>query len=536
MRRLAVCLLVCSTILAIPRNITVDDDSSMITYSGDWEPASQHLNPLDFGGGHSVTSQDGATATFTFTGVAVYFMGPLWPYDVFSQVSLDNGPPVRISMVDRASTPTDGGSESVRSAVLWGASGLSNSRHTLVVSRADRYAIVDAFVYTVDDGQGSSSSSSTTLSSSSSISSTTSLSSIMTTVTSVVVDTGPSFTSTRTITSVVQGITSGSSLIFPISTNTSGSSNGSSSGSGTSQTVIIAVAVTVGILALVAALATFIWCCRRRRNESDAAPIWPDLHEHKPTVQAPVPGPSYSPRPEPSTRESYASNMPLTGSPSYIATPTSAYGVNPMERASYASTDFSSSGPSQYATTAGVYAADGSNRMSYASTAPSSNLDRASGSYGQPTGQQFNANPGDYSQTPAFDPNALYPINETMTEPASGPSTGVVAPQPRDMYSWNEKNIMLSPGGAAQPASSMVPQNVASSRIGNTSDWGAEHVAPNSMGVSKAPPSSFSGPHGAGPVNIGGAGGLSPSHRDLEDLRAQTASVPPPAYTEVHQA
>jgi hypothetical protein len=55
-------------------NVTVDDASSLITYTGTWMPLSEESNGLDFGGAHHVSLEQGSMATFSFTGsVALNF-------------------------------------------------------------------------------------------------------------------------------------------------------------------------------------------------------------------------------------------------------------------------------------------------------------------------------------------------------------------------------------------------------------------------------------------------------------------------------
>lgn len=84
-------------------------------------------------------------------GVAVYFMSPLWPYGVFTQLQLDSQPPVELNLSDpNVRTPDATGPETVESAVVWGSGPLSNTTHTLLISkirRPDRpYAIVDGLM------------------------------------------------------------------------------------------------------------------------------------------------------------------------------------------------------------------------------------------------------------------------------------------------------------------------------------------------------------------------------------------------------
>ncbi|TFK33252.1 hypothetical protein BDQ12DRAFT_691300 [Crucibulum laeve] len=85
----------------------------------------------------------------TPSGVAIYFLSPLWPYLVNTAVSLDNGPIALVDLVDH-SRPQDPnqGPETVQSTAVWGASGLANTQHTLVVSvgAGQPFGIVDAFM------------------------------------------------------------------------------------------------------------------------------------------------------------------------------------------------------------------------------------------------------------------------------------------------------------------------------------------------------------------------------------------------------
>ncbi|KAJ7673998.1 hypothetical protein DFH06DRAFT_752458 [Mycena polygramma] len=151
-------------------NVTVDDVSPMISYSGIWEPSSSHLSGLDLGGSHTLSSDSSASATFLFTGVAVYYLSPRWPYDVSTRLSLDGAPSVLVNLTDPSTSPSPpGGSESALSSAVWSATGLANTSHTLIATYGN-YIIVDGFIYTVDNGTSS-------LSSSASSSSTSSLSS-----------------------------------------------------------------------------------------------------------------------------------------------------------------------------------------------------------------------------------------------------------------------------------------------------------------------------------------------------------------------
>jgi len=51
-------------------NITVDDSDPKISYVGSWEPSSNHLSALDYGGSHTLSEDPNGSATFTFTGMS----------------------------------------------------------------------------------------------------------------------------------------------------------------------------------------------------------------------------------------------------------------------------------------------------------------------------------------------------------------------------------------------------------------------------------------------------------------------------------
>ncbi|KAJ7059166.1 hypothetical protein C8F01DRAFT_989837 [Mycena amicta] len=132
---------------AILTNITVDDtDTSVITYKGAWDPFASHQSTLDFGGSHAFSSDEGASATLGFSGVAVYYLAPRWPYAVSSRISLDGGEAVLVNLTDLRASPTpEGGSESAVWSVAWFADGLTQEPHEVVVSIGN-YIIVDGFM------------------------------------------------------------------------------------------------------------------------------------------------------------------------------------------------------------------------------------------------------------------------------------------------------------------------------------------------------------------------------------------------------
>jgi len=150
------------------KNVTVDDKDSAIVYApaGAWVPSAS--NSLDYGGAHTLTQNATATATFNFTGacvrviqlnhtyyqldnlgVAIYFLSPRWPYAVTTAVSLDSGPSFLIDLVDHGRPDAGVGPETVQSQVVWNATGLANTRHTLVISvgQGQPYGIVDGLMF-----------------------------------------------------------------------------------------------------------------------------------------------------------------------------------------------------------------------------------------------------------------------------------------------------------------------------------------------------------------------------------------------------
>ncbi|KAJ7059542.1 hypothetical protein C8F01DRAFT_989234, partial [Mycena amicta] len=141
-------LLLSKRALAALVNVSIDDTSPLITYLGTWEPDSAHLSSLDFGGAHTVSADLNASAVLRFTGVAVYFLSPRWPYAVTTQLTLDDDNTVVLDLTDHnASSTPPGGSESVPSSIVWSATGLTNGLHTVVVRMASggQFAVVDGF-------------------------------------------------------------------------------------------------------------------------------------------------------------------------------------------------------------------------------------------------------------------------------------------------------------------------------------------------------------------------------------------------------
>ena len=170
---LAVALLLSlSQIIHADHNVTVDNTSNLIVYQGSWITAV--FPNYDYGGSQqlvdlgSTPDAGGSTATFKFTGtsfisprslgsqsfsgVAIYFMAPEWPYTVNTVLTLDSDPPVVVSMTSLNTLPIGSVGPNVVSQVLWGRTGLSNTEHTLVASLAAgaRYIVVDALMYVLE--------------------------------------------------------------------------------------------------------------------------------------------------------------------------------------------------------------------------------------------------------------------------------------------------------------------------------------------------------------------------------------------------
>ncbi|KAF9463646.1 hypothetical protein BDZ94DRAFT_1258190 [Collybia nuda] len=254
-------------------NVTVDDRDPAIVYAppGAWTLSAN--NSLNAGGAHMLTQNPTATATLTFTGVAIYFMSPKWPYLVNTAISLDSGTPVVVDLVDHSRPNTGEGPETVQSEVVWGASGLSNTQHKLVVSvgAGQPFAIVDTLIYTQLDPE----------------------------------DTATTSTSsTLPPTSASSSSTSESS---PPPASTSSAATSSSS----KRVLSIALGTVLGVLALLIIAAGFWFCARRRRRPVSEA--WT------------VPG-----HPYPSNSEMTAAPMTgLNGAANYYNQPYNPYGYGP---------------------------------------------------------------------------------------------------------------------------------------------------------------------------------------------------------------
>ncbi|KIM38712.1 hypothetical protein M413DRAFT_420070 [Hebeloma cylindrosporum] len=131
-------------------NVTVDDQDASISYfpQGSWYETDR--GTLDAGGQHMLTSDPDAYATFTFKGVSIYFMSPLWPYLVNTAITLDDGPLVLLDLVDHNHVNTGAGTATVKSQIVAKATGLEYTEHTITISVGANqpYAIVDTLIYT----------------------------------------------------------------------------------------------------------------------------------------------------------------------------------------------------------------------------------------------------------------------------------------------------------------------------------------------------------------------------------------------------
>jgi len=154
---------------AILKNVTYDNTDPSVTYlpSGGLGWSLDLQEGLDYGGTHALADDiPNASATFKFTGVAVYYFSPLWPYNVSTVLSLDGGENFTVSLFDQTATESSGGPPTQASAARYGFTGLSNDSHTLSMfsiqipnlneASSDpsqtEWIVVDGFNVTIDDG------------------------------------------------------------------------------------------------------------------------------------------------------------------------------------------------------------------------------------------------------------------------------------------------------------------------------------------------------------------------------------------------
>lgn len=91
---------------------------------------------------------DECVADDSLQGVAVYYLAPLWPYKVDTEITLDNDPSTIVDLTDTSAKSVGNGSETVIWNVRWSRTGLSNTSHTLRMSMAPsgQYIVVDAIM------------------------------------------------------------------------------------------------------------------------------------------------------------------------------------------------------------------------------------------------------------------------------------------------------------------------------------------------------------------------------------------------------
>ncbi|KAF5344277.1 hypothetical protein D9758_012342 [Tetrapyrgos nigripes] len=126
------------------QNVTVQESDPQIVYAGKgWNLNDPH--PLYNGGNHASSTDVTASATFNFTGVAVYYHSSLWPFRVTTVLQLDDEPEEVLDLYDH-SVPNSPGLPTVESIVRWGRASLTDGQHTLKITTGSN-ALVDAITY-----------------------------------------------------------------------------------------------------------------------------------------------------------------------------------------------------------------------------------------------------------------------------------------------------------------------------------------------------------------------------------------------------
>ncbi|KAF9262291.1 hypothetical protein L218DRAFT_438280 [Marasmius fiardii PR-910] len=131
------------------RNITIVDSDSRISYSPSWNKC-KTLNTQQpkFGKKCHWSDRDGAYAEFTFIGVAVYLVSPLWESPVGLQITLDSEPRHAVDLGNFHVNEWEISER--REDIVWGVSGLENGTHTLRIAKGEhaQYVVLEALIYT----------------------------------------------------------------------------------------------------------------------------------------------------------------------------------------------------------------------------------------------------------------------------------------------------------------------------------------------------------------------------------------------------
>ncbi|KAJ6610622.1 hypothetical protein B0H10DRAFT_2059683 [Mycena sp. CBHHK59/15] len=265
------------------RNVTLDDNDSAIIYSLGWN-ISKGNNSMDFGGSLHFSGNLTASASLTFRGVAVYLMAPFFSSSVGVQVEIDAFGTYTLDLEDYALPADPGlGREALQSQIVWSATNLSDSQHTIVISLPPTmgHVVLDGLVYTEVESADNAASLSTGASGTSSNPSQTT--STTTTVTlssssSIIRSTLASSSTSKLSTSTLPSSTSAASHLTDTPANAISASRVSASvvsvpsappvkdlSSNLKHTIVIGSAC--GAIAIILVLVAILLCVRRRRMQ-----------------------------------------------------------------------------------------------------------------------------------------------------------------------------------------------------------------------------------------------------------------------------
>jgi hypothetical protein len=173
----------------------------------------------------------------------VYYLSPKWPYTVNSYVSLDGGAAVLVDMTGPAQNSPNG-QETIQSAPLWSATGLSNGIHKVVVTIGPSgFAVVDGFMCAISSSFGRAISYD-----------------MHHRYTTQGASTSSQGLGTVLTTTTVQGTSTGTA------SQASSTSSETTTGSSVNSTVIIAVTVSAAVVCLILLIILAIVCMRRSKN------------------------------------------------------------------------------------------------------------------------------------------------------------------------------------------------------------------------------------------------------------------------------